>query len=191
MRKAAAFAAAVAKAEPQARLDQIIELEASSSVHRLITEYSRAVHLRLQSGPSSAVNSTVKLHWASQKCASVQTTSTRRRSTQMEGSDPGEEPLVRHPQPVHAHDESFEDSEADDVQEATELRGIALPAEFRRLSRQTTAEDNEVNSIRRCRLQREERHWHAPFSTFWKRQINISVPHVDCRDHLGKQSELS
>ncbi len=29
-------------------------------------------------------------------------------------------------------------------------------------------------------------YWYDPFKRFWRHQVRITVPHDDCRDHLGK-----
>ena len=30
------------------------------------------------------------------------------------------------------------------------------------------------------------RHWHDFLRRFWRHQVRVTVPHVDCRDHLGE-----
>jgi len=32
-------------------------------------------------------------------------------------------------------------------------------------------------------------HWYDPIRKLWRHQIRLSVPHVDCRDHLGECAE--
>ena len=80
---------------------------------------------------------------------------------------------IREPEPAHVHDE---DTESDSELEATELRPVTFfendPKRRPRLSRVLTPEKPLI-------------HWYDPMKKFWRHHIRISVPHVDCRDHLG------
>lgn len=62
-------------------------------------------------------------------------------------------------------------SSDDDDREATELRPVThgAPRLSRILSPGTPAQ-----------------HWYDPVKRYWRHEIRISVPHVDCRDHLGE-----
>lgn len=72
------------------------------------------------------------------------------------------------PEPEPAH---FQSDSEDDDREATELRSTP------RLSHILPSE----------RAQREQ-HWYSPLEIFWRHHIRLSVPHVDCRDHLGRHN---
>jgi hypothetical protein len=76
--------------------------------------------------------------------------------------------LLDEPQPAHVREEQYA---SDDELEATELRRMA--SNKPRLSRVLTPGTPMV-------------HWYDPMRRFWRHHIRISVPHVDCRDHLGK-----
>ncbi|KAK5171946.1 uncharacterized protein LTR77_003583 [Saxophila tyrrhenica] len=77
---------------------------------------------------------------------------------------------VHEPEPAHIDEQR---RESDDELEATELRQMRgdKPA---RLSRVITPGKPLV-------------HWYDPVKKFWRHQIRISVPHVDCRDHLANE----
>ncbi|KAK3709251.1 hypothetical protein LTR37_010989 [Vermiconidia calcicola] len=83
----------------------------------------------------------------------------------------GEE--LQHPLPAHVREEEQQPEQrnhSDDELEATELRPINHDKP--RLSRVITPNKPMVL-------------WYDPVKRFWRHQIRISVPHVDCRDHLG------
>ena len=68
--------------------------------------------------------------------------------------------------------------DSEDEREATELRPITndklmLP----RVSRVLSPEKPQF-------------YWYDPIKRFWRHNIRISVPHEDCRDHLGKLDDL-
>lgn len=85
------------------------------------------------------------------------------------------EDTIEGPEPAHLRDEQHasEQHASDDELEATELR--LVDNDKPRLSRVITPDKPMVR-------------WYDPFRRFWRHQIRISVPHVDCRDHLGKLS---
>lgn len=31
--------------------------------------------------------------------------------------------------------------------------------------------------------------WYDPFVRWWRRYVDLAVPHIECRDHLGKSSQ--
>lgn len=75
---------------------------------------------------------------------------------------------VEQPEPAHLPLETQNDSEDEDL-EATELRSV----DGRRLSRLLSSN-------------RPTKTWYDPIRRYWRHEIRISVPHVDCRDHLGR-----
>lgn len=82
---------------------------------------------------------------------------------------------VPEPEPVHTRS-SDPDPESDNEREATELHSVQQSG--RRLSRVLSPPP------------REKVHWYDPVSKFWRHHVRISVPHDDCRDHLGKACVL-
>jgi hypothetical protein len=68
------------------------------------------------------------------------------------------------------------DSASDNEREATELRNVTPGQSARRRSRVLSP---SISS---------KLHWYDPFSKYWRHNVNITVPHDDCRDHLGKAS---
>lgn len=88
------------------------------------------------------------------------------------------------PEPVHLRRDSHEErrpssvttvsdhpSSSEDEREATELRPVS--SERQRLSRVLSPG-------------KPPEHWYDPVKRYWRHEIRISVPHVDCRDHLGE-----
>ena len=69
------------------------------------------------------------------------------------------------------HDQDQADSETG--REATELH--AVDERPRRISRIISSN-------------MPQKHWYDPIKKVWRHHIRISVPHVDCRDHLGMLS---
>lgn len=67
--------------------------------------------------------------------------------------------------PVQEQDEDVRE------REATELDDVSI------LSRRAT----RLSSVGQA-----PKHWYDPFTKLWHQQIRVSVPHVDCRDHLGE-----
>ena len=80
--------------------------------------------------------------------------------------------VVYRPQLAHIREEYQSDEE---LLEATELRPVSCDVKDSRLSL------SRVLSPGRPRI-----HWYDPVKKFWRHNIRISVPHEDCRDHLGK-----
>ena len=78
---------------------------------------------------------------------------------------------IHRPQPAHIREET----DSDEEWEATELRQIDPDDNPRphRLSRVITPNKPAVR-------------WYDPIKKFWRHEVRISVPHEDCRDHLGK-----
>lgn len=86
--------------------------------------------------------------------------------------DPDPTPIDE-PEPAHIRG-GQDHHDSDDEIEATELRSVSeRGSKPRRLSR--------IISPGKPKL-----HWHDPFRKLWRHHIRIAVPHVDCRDHLGK-----
>lgn len=95
--------------------------------------------------------------------------------------EPPEDPVTQ-PEPAHVR-ESHEsprtapdDSDDEREREATELRTVR--------SQQRTKQQriSRVLSPDSSRL-----HWYDPVKKIWRHHIRISVPHVDCRDHLANE----
>lgn len=86
--------------------------------------------------------------------------------------------VLPEPEPAHTR-RSDADSASDNEREATELR---------------TVTPGQHSARRRSRVlsppARSKLHWYDPVSKYWRHHINITVPHDDCRDHLGKASVL-
>ncbi|EGP87391.1 uncharacterized protein MYCGRDRAFT_93582 [Zymoseptoria tritici IPO323] len=72
----------------------------------------------------------------------------------------GDIPSIPEPEPAHLHS----GDSSDDEREATELRDVWRPAVRRNV---------------------RPAHWYDGLQRWWKRNVYLSVPHVDCRDHLG------
>jgi hypothetical protein len=84
--------------------------------------------------------------------------------------------VVSEPEPAHTRDFGGPDADsASDIErEATELRSVT-PAGRRRSRVLSPPASSEL-------------HWYNPLSKYWRHNVNITVPHDDCRDHLGKAS---
>lgn len=89
----------------------------------------------------------------------------QRKSQEVSG-DPVRKGQIPEPEPAHLRD----DTDSDDEREATELRTVVQRP---RLSRVLSAG-------------LAPQHWYDPVWKFWRHHVRISVPHVDCRDHLGE-----
>ncbi|GAB7363525.1 hypothetical protein MBLNU230_g3794t1 [Neophaeotheca triangularis] len=72
---------------------------------------------------------------------------------------------IPEPEPAHLNPEHHG---SDDEREATELRDTS------HLSRPEHQPP-------------QQQHWYTPVQQFWRHQIQLSVPHVDCRDHLANE----
>lgn len=80
--------------------------------------------------------------------------------------------VINEPAPAHIPLDQYDTESDDEDLEATELRSIdrnARPRVSRVLSQGKPIE-----------------HWYDYVRKTWRHQIRISVPHVDCRDHLGE-----
>ncbi len=75
---------------------------------------------------------------------------------------------LHEPEPTHRHDSQHI---SDDELEATELRHMR--GDKPRLSRVLTPGKPML-------------HWYDPLKRLWRHHIRMSVPHDDCRDHLGE-----
>jgi hypothetical protein len=84
--------------------------------------------------------------------------------------------VVQRPEPAHSPPHSLEryETESDDELEATELR--QLSQEIERLPPVSHVISPGQPMI----------HWYDPVRKFWRHEVRISVPHEDCRDHLGE-----
>jgi hypothetical protein len=90
--------------------------------------------------------------------------------------------LVPEPQPAHTR-RSDADTESDNEREATELRSVPS---FQQSGRQNSRILSSPPAIS------TNSHWYNlnPARRFWRHCVRITVPHDDCRDHLGKASVL-
>lgn len=86
--------------------------------------------------------------------------------------------------PEDVHLPNGNHSEEEDEREATEL-GIVTGFQAYQGTPATTASD-AGSSVRRNRLRRQAPGRFHGISKFWKHQVQLAVPHNDCRDHLGK-----
>lgn len=80
--------------------------------------------------------------------------------------------LPEAPEPVHPR---TPDTESDDELEATELRDVSA-----------SAGATIVRASRILSPAKDKGHWYDPLYKFWRHHIRITVPHDDCRDHLGE-----
>ena len=80
--------------------------------------------------------------------------------------------LIPEPVPIHPR---TPDTESDDELEATELRDVSA--------------GDSAHAPRVQSLTQHKRHWYNPIHKFWRHHIRISVPHNDCRDHLGEKCD--
>jgi hypothetical protein len=83
---------------------------------------------------------------------------------------------VPEPQPAHTR-RSDADTESDNEREATELRSVSSLHQSGRQNSRILSSPPALSS---------DSHWYDPVGKFWRHNIKISVPHDDCRDHLGK-----
>lgn len=82
------------------------------------------------------------------------------------------EPITEPPEAVHPRPNDVE-NESDNEREATELQNIAGQHAPRRMTTATTPPGRPQQ-------------WHAGLKKLWGHHIRLSVPHADCRDHLGR-----
>ena len=78
---------------------------------------------------------------------------------------------IHRPETAHVREEI----DSDDELEATELQPVDNDAvsQLPRLSHVLTPRKPMI-------------YWYDPIKRFWRHEIRISVPHEDCRDHLGE-----
>jgi hypothetical protein len=82
--------------------------------------------------------------------------------------------VIQRPEPVHGIEQYETDS--DNELEATELRHLSQEVErLPRLSHVISPGKPMV-------------YWYDPIKKFWRHEVRISVPHDDCRDHLGESN---
>ena len=84
--------------------------------------------------------------------------------------------VVPEPEPAHVRPDADADTASDNECEATELRTVTPGQSARRRSRVLSPPFSS------------KAHWYDPVSKYWRHNVNITVPHDDCRDHLGKAS---
>lgn len=86
--------------------------------------------------------------------------------------------VVPEPEPAYVRPDA--DSTSDNECEATELRSVTPGQSARRRSRVLSPPASS------------KVHWYSNsvLSRYWRHHVNITVPHDDCRDHLGKASVL-
>ncbi|KAI6826235.1 hypothetical protein KC340_g10362 [Hortaea werneckii] len=80
------------------------------------------------------------------------------------------EPIPEPPEAVHPRPNNAE-NESDNEREATELHTIAE----QHRTRQVTTSPGRPQE------------WHADIKRLWRHHIRLSIPHVDCRDHLANE----
>ncbi|KAK5131305.1 hypothetical protein LTR08_001144 [Meristemomyces frigidus] len=80
------------------------------------------------------------------------------------------------PEPEEAHVRHNQDrDDSEDEREATELHAV---------------DEQQPGSRRMLRIvspRKLQSHWYDPVKKLWMHHIRISVPHVDCRDHLANE----
>jgi hypothetical protein len=90
----------------------------------------------------------------------------------------GSQDVLPEPEPAHTR-QPDEESASDNEREATELRSIT-PGQHSARRRSRVLSPPASSKL----------HWYDPVSKYWRHHINITVPHDDCRDHLGKARTL-
>lgn len=88
------------------------------------------------------------------------------------------EPEPAHTRRPEADTETGTETCSDQEREATELRDVGPAPEPSRHSRVLGPQAASKSR------------WYDPVRRFWRHHIRISVPHDDCRDHLGKRCVL-
>lgn len=76
---------------------------------------------------------------------------------------------------------------SDHEQEATELNPVDHEDVVSTHDAAPWTRNGSINSCHTTsdQAQLQKRHWYDFVSRFWRHYIQLSVPHVDCRDHLG------
>lgn len=83
---------------------------------------------------------------------------------------------VPEPQPAHTR-RSDAETDSDNEREATELRSVPSRQQSGRQNSRILSSPPSISTTS---------HWYDPVRKFWRHCVIISVPHDDCRDHLGK-----
>lgn len=73
-----------------------------------------------------------------------------------------------------------------DEREATELGEYAAHGTAPQAQPDAPTASDNGSSIRRNHLRRQKPRWNDGIKKFWRNQIQVSVPHNACRDHLGE-----
>ncbi|KAI7487998.1 hypothetical protein KC351_g2251 [Hortaea werneckii] len=79
------------------------------------------------------------------------------------------EPILEPPEAVHSRPSNAED-ESDEEREATELHNVA-----------------EQRPARHVTTSPAGPQWQDDIKKLWRHHIRLSVPHIDCRDHLANE----
>lgn len=85
--------------------------------------------------------------------------------------------VVPEPEPAHTR---RSEAESDDEREATELQSVTSTQHSGRRRSRVLSPSSASSKL----------HWYDPLSKYWRHNVNITVPHDDCRDHLGKAGIL-
>ncbi|KAK4565386.1 hypothetical protein LTR86_004003, partial [Recurvomyces mirabilis] len=90
-------------------------------------------------------------------------------------SQPSGDKHIPEPEPVHIrdHGDTIQNETDDDEREASELR---TPAQLQ------ATKQKRISRIISPGLPRTS--WYGGVQKLWRHNIQIAVPHVDCRDHL-------
>ena len=81
------------------------------------------------------------------------------------------------PEPEAAHIRDHNDANPDDTDDEREASELRTPAQ-----QQQTKQKRLSRTISPGQPQTS---WYGGVQKLWRHNIQISVPHVDCRDHLG------
>lgn len=103
-------------------------------------------------------------------------------------SEPADEAVgdvISVPEAAHIRRDSHESYETT-LQDETDSDSELEATELRRLSREIHSTLQPISHI--LSPGKPMIHWYDPIKKLWRHQIRISVPHDDCRDHLGKSA---
>lgn len=87
---------------------------------------------------------------------------------------------VAHPEAAHVIDAPPADDEAHERENHPDIDAIELED----LGGQAQGEGFPLHRLRRIQTPRDASQ--NPIKKYWRRHVSISVPHEDCRDHLGE-----